>query len=129
MKRFSPILLGLVVSLGPGCGGAIVSRRPDPIAPDRARELDTLEENIAREQSSLEDLDPLACPERCHSVEGICEASERICEIASEMSDESVRARCVRASQACDEARNGSTGCACASSTGSVAGRDACPVF
>jgi hypothetical protein len=90
-------------------------RRPEPIPRASEEELSGLEERIADEEQRLPTLDPAACVDRCRSVDAICDASARICEIASELGSGDVAARCERASRSCDAARGGTDpSCPCA---------------
>lgn len=124
----------LVCGLGliSGCGGRLAERRPDPIPAHRAAQLDTLEGSIAEEEANLDRLDPMACPDRCLSMDAICDASEAICEIADELREESVDLRCARARSQCQTARGEVvSGCACPSeeTEASVAEGAAVPRF
>lgn len=115
MRRLlsSPFFFG-VLSLLMSCSGARFYRPRSPIPTTVVTELEALEQTMDEAQHALEATDPAACPERCRSVEAICDASARICEIASELDDPSVSLRCARAERACDEARRGtSPSCGC----------------
>lgn len=112
MTRVSFVSLAASLALLPSCGGALVAHRPDPIPAGSAAELDRLEADIEREQAALTSLDPAACSDRCRSVDAICDASGRICELVAELGDDALTVRCTRASNACDEARGDSCGCA-----------------
>ena len=114
-NAFALIACWLLATI-PGCGARYVGeRRPEPMPAHTAAELDQLEHTIEEEQRTLETLDPAACPDRCRSVESICEASARICVLSSEIGGDEVALRCARAERACDEARGGTDpGCGCA---------------
>ena len=130
MSRALLILsLGLGLTCAPGCGGSLAERRPDPIPAQRAAELDTLEGTIASEEANLDRLDPMACPDRCRSMNAICEASEQICSIADELREESVDLRCARARSQCETARGEVvSGCACPSEEGEASVAECAPI-
>jgi hypothetical protein len=112
-ERLSYFYLAAALLILPSCGGALVANRPDPIPAGSAAELDGLEADIEREQANLTSLDPAACPDRCRSVQAICDASGRICELVAELGDDALTVRCTRANHACDEARSDGSACSC----------------
>lgn len=109
-------LLGVLL-LGAAVGGCAVAGSGGgrtSLPREQASELDALERTIEGEEAALGAIDPAACVDRCRSVDAICEASARICQIAGDVGDE-LALRCQRAEERCGAARSGTDpGCACA---------------
>ena len=117
MNRFSLPFFAACLVLLPSCGGAgMSSRRPDPIPSGSAAELDSLEADIEREQANMAaSQDPSECRARCRSIESICDASGRICQLVAELGDDTLTVRCTRAEAACSDAQTSEAPCACRS--------------
>lgn len=104
----------LAVLVATGCAGrASTPPEAHPQArsvPDRIVEDEALIEGLVEETRD----DTRACPDRCRSAEGVCEAADRICAVVSELRDVSLAPRCDRARASCSEARTAVAACGCA---------------
>lgn len=117
MNQVSLASFAVCLLLLPSCGGAAVAgRRPDPIPSGSAAELERLEADIERERANMAaSQDPTECRGRCRSIESICDATGRICQLVAELGDDTLTVRCTRANDACTEARASEAPCACRS--------------
>jgi len=116
-NRVSLLSFAACLVLLPSCGGAAVaSRRPDPIPTSAASEIESLERDIEREQANMAAFEnPAECRSRCRSIESICDASGRICQLVAELGDDTLTVRCTRAEAACSDAQTSEAPCACRS--------------
>ncbi|MFO0684594.1 MAG: hypothetical protein U0234_21240 [Sandaracinus sp.] len=94
-----------------GCGGAMAERREEP-QPDARAQMNEQEARLRAAQQELEEAGP-ACEGRCRASTSICDAAHRICQLASDLGDETSRARCARADASCSDATTATTECAC----------------
>ncbi len=112
---FAAWLLGLTLLAATGCAG----RAPTPH--EEHPQARSVPDRIVEDEALITDLmddtrdDTRACPDRCRSADGVCEAADRICAVVAELRDTSLAPRCDRARAACSEARTTVSGCGCSS--------------
>jgi hypothetical protein len=111
MRKFVLVTAALVLAT-PGCGG-FSGGGLRTVDPAQLQEIESLESRIDEERSELA-MPSVSCDDQCRGTGAICDAAERICEIAAGVDDADVDRRCTRARDTCTAARERvTTGCAC----------------
>jgi hypothetical protein len=99
--HFAPLLLLLASAVSVGCA-ADAQERERRLSEGFAA-IQVEEATIAR--ASARAAQPDECPVRCGAHAELCQAAERICELADELADADALARCHQARESCDGAR------------------------